>query len=342
MRVSKGSALTRRQTRKSRRTVRRAALGLAVVYLVAAATLPAAAGATLRGSIGYALEYHDAEPLGPQTSTRLEGRLELNLDALPLLLAATAEPRLDLSDPGGLGSARASLGLTEAYVGYRTRNADLQVGRVRLPVESARLSVPYHIERYEADGRRYGREGVRADLYLGDRRLRAALLEVDGSWTPVVSLRQPASGWEATVHALVRERRLVTGVGASGLVGSLVLYGEAWSLPDEDGLRYALGASGYAGEFLWTGEIARAPSPLAAGMPDEFAAFQVAYSPTLGAAFTLDGAVGLQQEPPAMLGLGAVLELLPGRADLEAAVARATHGAGGSWTSVEAALRFYL
>lgn len=340
MRVPEGSRLQRLKGPRTRWMVGCAAVGLSAVCLVTA-TLPAAAGATLWGSIGYALEYH-VPPQGPQASSRLEGWLELHLDALPLLAAATAEPRVELLGPGGTGSGRSSLGLTEAYIGYRTRHADLLVGRVRLPLESARLSVPYLLDRQETDRRRYGREGLRADLYLGDRRLRAALVEVEGSWTPVVSLRQPASGWDASVHALVRERRLVTGVGASGLVGSLVLYGEAWSLPEEDGLRYALGASGYAGDLLWTAEIARAPSQLSEGMPDEFAAFEAAYSPTPGASLTFGGSVGLEKDPPAMLGLGAVLELIPGRADLEAAVTRLIRGTGASQASLEAAFRFYL
>lgn len=115
---------------------------------------------------------------------------------------------------------------------------------------------------------------------------------------------QALAGWEAGGYILWRPSGVAVGVGASGLVGSLVVYGEAWSIADEQGLRYSLGATGYAGDLLWTAELARTPflPEAPAGVPAPpvpLVAVQLAYPLAPDWFLVVDGRTALDGVGPA-------------------------------------------
>ena len=138
--------------------------------------------------------------------------------------------------------------------------------RGRVPaLETARLTLPFTLTPYDEAGRRPGADGVRADVYLAWGRLQLAAVQAGGRWTPVAGWRRQLSGWEATGYVLWTEDGPAAGVGASGLAGSTVVYGELWTFTGKRGLRGGVGATGYLGDLLWTVELARAGFPMADG-----------------------------------------------------------------------------
>jgi hypothetical protein len=164
-------------------------------------------------------------------------------------------------DPGVLAgpAALSSSGLTEAYVERRSPRFDLQVGVERLPLETARLAVPFLIEPVDNLGTRQGLLGARLNWYP-DRatRLRVALLDDAGRVHPAASLRRAFGSFEVEAHALgFGVGRTALGVGASGLAHNLVVYGEVWALTAPSDTRYAAGISGSIPDGLWTVEISR-------------------------------------------------------------------------------------
>lgn len=294
----------------------------------------------LWGSVGLWAEHRRQDGASPQTATSLDSYLEWRLMADPWMVSLTVESKLQLTGDAEDGEPF-SAGLTEGYLAYQARLGDLRVGRILMPLETARLTRPYTLTP-DREGRRYGVDGARADLYLGASRLQMALVQVDEAWTPVVGLRHGFSGWEATVHVLARQNHLIGGLGGSGLVGSVVVYGEGWAVPGESQPRYVLGATGYAGDLIWTGEVGRVPLQPGVTPPEPLAAVQVAYTPTLGLILTASGAVTLQDEPASHYGLTATYELVPGESDVELAIRRITiPPAAPAWV-VQAALRYYL
>lgn len=293
-----------------------------------------------RASVVLLAEHQRQDGSSPQTATFLDGLLEGYLAADPWRVVLAAEPRLRLRDDH-TGEEAFTAGLTEGYLAYRAPFGDLRVGRMLLPLETARLTLPYTLTP-ERDGRRYGVDGARADLYLGASRLQTALVQVDDAWTPVIGWRHGFSGWEVTAHALSDHERLVAGLGGSGLVGSVVVYGEGWAVPGESHPRYILGVNGYAGDLIWTGEVGRVPFQPELTPPAPLAAGQIAYTPTLGLTLTANGAVTLQESAASRWGVTVTYDLVPGESDVELAVHRITlPPAPAAWV-VQTILRFYL
>src|SRR5690606_17465216 len=192
---------------------------------------------------------------------------------------------------------------------------------------------------YDAAGRRPGGDGVRADVYLSSGRLQVAAMRAGQQWTPLIGWRQQLVGGEATGYVLWKEHGPAAGVGASGLVGSTVVYGEAWSLPGEQGLRGSVGATGYLGDSLWTVELARASFPAAQTSGPQapavpLAAAQLAHAFPSGWTVVADAAAVLRDETPAAgpalgkqdrphhLRLSVTYELLPAQAEVELSVRR--------------------
>jgi len=70
------------------------------------------------------------------------------------------------------------------------------------------------------------------------------------NWKPTPSHGEAAASW---------------GLGGSGLLGALVVYGEVWSLSDPQAWRYAAGICGSVPDGLWTVEYGDASE--AAGAP---------------------------------------------------------------------------
>ena len=182
----------------------------------------------------------------------------------------TANPnlRLTVSDgslPGQAGwqvsSQPFEWAVEEAYLAARQGAWVVSVGRERLPLEVARLSLPFSVEPVSAGGVRLGLWGVRLARSSGATRLRLAALEQEGRVMPAISLRWQAGALDLEGHALLTaDRRPVTsGLTASGLVGDVVAYGELWRGPE---WRYVGGLSGFWGDTLWTVEAGRAaPAP---------------------------------------------------------------------------------
>lgn len=193
----------------------------------------------------------------------LERRAALGAAAVTL----TLDPGV-LLDLSGLGSTRWSWGLTEAYLRHRRGPYELRAGVERLPLESARLMIPFSVEPVDALGTRLGRAGLRV-IWAPDAatRVRAALLEHSGALLPALSLRRQFPSWELEGHALMLPAgRAAVGVGGSGLLGGLVAYGEAWTLTAPPEGRYAVGLSGSIRNGLWTLEGGNAAAAVLGGV----------------------------------------------------------------------------
>ena len=190
------------------------------------------------------------------------GHLELDyaLDPIDFRLVLDPTVRLAGSDADNV---LFEPGLTEAFALYRLDSVDLSAGLERLPLETARLSVPFRVEPVNATGQALGLLGARASLFLDDWRVRPALVyrTQDEQLGGVVSVRREFSRFDLEAHVLYLDG-FATGLGGSGLIGDIVLYGEAWLLTDPWDGRGALGLSGYWGDLLYTAEVAYAADPL--------------------------------------------------------------------------------
>ena len=182
----------------------------------------------------------------------LAAHLEADYELGPLTFSLRLDPSLRVSEP-----VTAEPGLTEAYVAAPLGKVELSAGVERLPLEYARLTLPFSVERVNRRGVRLGVPGVRAVLYADPYRVRGALFYQD-VLTPLVSVRRSFGEFELEAAALYRDG-LVAGLGGSGAVGDLVVYGEGWFLADSADARGALGVTGFLGDRLWTLEAAYAP-----------------------------------------------------------------------------------
>ena len=359
-----------------------AGLGAAGFPAVLASAAPAGSSGVqvdLGGELAGSVVYHREAAGFSQALGILSGRLALRVDparsvtgfgsgpgggfsrALVWWAAVTVEPWLPVDLRGDGLAPEGSAAVTEAYAGFRFPAADVYAGRFALPLETGRLVVPYTLTPRDDAGRRPGVNGVRADVYLSSGRWRLAAVRDGDRWTPLVGWRQAFSGWEAAGYVLARERGADAGMGASGLVGTVVVYGEAWRAAGEEGLRGSVGATGYWGEAVWTLELARASfpavrSPGPASPPGLLAAAQLAYAPGSGWTVVADAAVALEElplsySPPGgaggesrrahQVGVTVTHELVPGKAELELAVRRwaqpAQPAAGPSGTTAATA-----
>lgn len=163
---------------------------------------------------------------------RLEARY--TIDALSLNL--TLDPAVRFGQ-----TPMSEAGITEAYGLSRQGEFDLSLGIERLPLEVARLSLPYALEPVDALVRRRGLPDLRLSWNPEATRLRLALVVADGGLVPALSLRREFGDLELEAHALYRAGRAVFGLGGSGTLLGLVLYGEAWVItgPLEGATRWA-------------------------------------------------------------------------------------------------------
>ena len=194
----------------------------------------------------------------------LRGLVEADYTFDPVDFRLVLEPSVHLAG-GRTDNASAQPGLTEVFALYRLGDVDLSAGLERLPLETARLSVPFRLEPVGDAGRPLGLLGARASIFLDDWRVRPALVYrfKDDQLGGGVSVRRTFGDFELEAHALYLDG-FTAGLGGSGLLGSTVLYGEAWLLEPWDG-RGTLGWSGFWGDLLWTAEAAYAPNPAGPG-----------------------------------------------------------------------------
>lgn len=153
------------------------------------------------------------------------------------------------------GSAHFISGLTEAYLLFRGGSTLLSAGVERIPLEVGRLTLPFSIEPVDALGERSGLAGMRVIWYPDEStRLRLALVEHQESFTPLLSVRRQFPAFELEGHILGFDGRTALALGASGLAGRVVMYGEIWALTSPQDWRYAFGVSGSIRGGIWTVE----------------------------------------------------------------------------------------
>ena len=227
-------------------------------------------------------------------------------------------------DPGILldGPSQSSTGLTEAYLQYRRLPFDLRVGVERMPLETARLTLPFSIEPVDVVGNRLGWLGARLLWYPNpSTRVRLALIEDAGRMLPAASLRHEFPSFEVEAHVLsISGARTAYGAGVSGLVGDLVVYGELWTLTSPSESRYALGVSGSFADGIWTIEGGYAAA-LPGAAPRLQLAGQIAYRLTED--LTVTGTSRIFSDPDALRGQ-AVLQLSWAAGNTEYSVSLAT------------------
>lgn len=218
-----------------------------------------------RGEIEFTADSSLSAAFPAQTGLMLVGHLEAGYD-LELKDLSPVSFNLVLDPNVRVGPAvNAEPGLTELYAATTYGDFDLSVGTERLPLETARLSVPYSVETVGVRGVRHGLPGIRGVFYGGDWRVRGAAFYSDTrrdfleNVTPLVSVRRTFDRFDLEVHALY-QNGLVAGLGGSGLVSDVVVYGEVWLLTDPEFTnlsgRGALGLNGTLERGTWTLEAA--------------------------------------------------------------------------------------
>jgi hypothetical protein len=194
----------------------------------------------------------------PLTQVFVKAHTEFSFSRAPVSFRLTLDPGAILSAP-----PRYVRGLTEAYVSVRGSRTVFSLGVERIPLEVARLTLPFSIERVDPLGTRLGRPGARLLWYPDEAtRVRFAVLDIHGRLEPLVSVRRQFPSFEIEAHALQYRGGAVYGLGGSGLVGNLVVYGEVWALNAPRDWRYAVGISGSLGNGIWTlegGNTSEAP-----------------------------------------------------------------------------------
>ncbi len=239
----------------------------ALLFLIISSTF---AQPYYRGEVEFALDSSLSTAFPAQNGLTLAGHLEagydLDLDDLGLSDASPVAFNLVL-DPSIHVSQLVTTepGLTELYAATTYGDVDLSLGVERLPLETARLSVPYSVETVGVRGVRHGVAGVRGVFYSGDWRVRGAVFYRDTerdfleNVTPLVSVSRTFNSFDLEAHALY-QNGLVAGLSSSGLVSDVVVYGEAWLLVDagfnDVSGRGALGLNGNLATGTWTLEAA--------------------------------------------------------------------------------------
>lgn len=190
----------------------------------------------------------------------LRAHLEADYNLEPVTLRLVFDPAVSLGTPD---SARLTYGLTELFVRYSLDNLDLSAGLERLALETARLTVPFRLEPVSTLGQPLGLVGARATLFTDDWRVRPALVyrSQDEQFGGGVSIRREFTAFDLELHVFYLDG-VATGLGGSGLLGQMVIYGEAWLLSEPRAGRGAVGLSGFWRDLLWTIETAYAPNPV--------------------------------------------------------------------------------
>jgi len=196
----------------------------------------------------------------PQASLTLRGHLELEYAFEPLDFRVVLDPSVSIVG-SSVQASSFDFGLTEAFALYRFDRVDVSVGLERLALETARLSQPFSLEPKTSLGQPLGLLGARATVFLEDWRIRPAFLYryQDEQAGAVLSVKRDFRDFDLEAQ-FVYLNGFSLGLGGSGLVGDIVVYGEAWLLAQTLNTRAALGLSGFYGDMLWTTELAYAPT----------------------------------------------------------------------------------
>jgi hypothetical protein len=181
------------------------------------------------------------------------------------------DPSVSVNDKSEL---EGDIGFTELYGKYEFGELDFSVGLERLPLETARLTVPFSLGEFSSDdvsaedpkGSQRGILGARVLWYPGDYRFRLASYYNDEQFGVALSAKRFFGEFELEATAIYDDN-FTFGLNGSGLLGDVVIYGETWLLLNElitDGtetsVRGLLGATGYLWDGAWTLEAGYVPS----------------------------------------------------------------------------------
>ena len=273
---------------------------------------------TYRGdmSLGGTTTYANAKvvlPNGQRTRVTIAGfqvalkahlEADLSLDALGVFLVL--DPNLTLNDQSEIDG---EIGLTEVYAKYQVGDFDISAGLERLPIESARLSVPFSLSEVNSEvsadspkGSLTGLWSARVLWYPGDYRFRLAgfYRADDEQFGVTLSAKRFFGDFELEATGIY-DNHFTFGLNGSGLLGDVVVYGETWLLLNtpvtngtETTFRGLLGATGYLGDSLWTVEAGYFPSfGATSSYPQILAQWQL---PQDNTTWSMGGGVGLQDE----------------------------------------------
>jgi hypothetical protein len=235
--------------------------------------------------------------------SHLEGDLTFDDSGLYLVL----DPTLSVDDKSEL---KGDLGLTEAYGRFQVGDIDVSIGLERLPLETARLSVPFSLSEVSSDdvsadspkGSLVGLWSARVLWYPGDYRFRLASFyrTDDEQFGVALSAKRFFGDFELEATAIY-DNHFIFGLNGSGLLGDVVVYGETWlllNMPITDGaettFRGLFGATGYLSDSLWTLEAGYFPSfGTTSSYPQILAQWQLLQDSTTWSA---GGGAGLQNE----------------------------------------------
>jgi hypothetical protein len=268
-------------------------------------------------SLGGAINYANLEvalPNGQVTrvdnagfQVSLTAHLEVDLTFDDLGFFLVLEPNVTVNDKSALDG---KIGLTEVYGRYQIGDFDISAGFERLPLETARLSVPFSLsevssENVSADapkGSQQGIWGARVLWYPSDYRFRlVSFYRTDDEQVGVaLSAKRFFGDFELEATAIY-DNHFIFGLNGSGLFGDVVVYGETWVLLNtpiangtETSVRGMLGATGYWGDGLWTLEAGYFPNVTSAkSFPQLLAQWQL---PQDNTTWSVGGGAGLQNE----------------------------------------------
>lgn len=268
-------------------------------------------------SLGGATTYANAEvdlPNGGTTrvdnagfQVSLKAHLEADLTFDDLGFYFVIDPSASVNNKSEI---EGEIGLTELYGRYQVEEFDISGGFERLPLETARLSVPFSLsevssENVSADspkGSLAGLWGARALWYPGDYRFRlAGFYRTDDEQFGVALSAKRFFGEFELEATGIYDNHLTFGLNGSGLIGDVVVYGETWLLLNtpvangtETTFRGLLGATGYLGDSLWVLEAGYFPSfGSTSSYPQILAQWQLLQDNTT---WSLGGGAGLQNE----------------------------------------------
>jgi hypothetical protein len=242
---------------------------------------------------------------GFQVSLKSHLEADVRFDDAGLFLVL--DPSVSVDDVSELDG---DIGLTELYAQYEIADFNISAGLERLPLETARLSVPFSLsevsgEEVSADapkGSLAGLWGARVLWYPGDYRFRLASFynSDDEQFGVALSAKRFFGEFELEATA-VYDDNFTVGLNGSGLLGDIVVYGETWLLlaePVADGnetsVRALLGATGYLWDGAWTLEAGYFPGAGSAdSYPQLLAQWQLSEENTT---WSLGGGAALQNE----------------------------------------------
>ena len=241
---------------------------------------------------------------GFQVALKAHLEADLSLDALGVFLVL--DPNVTVNDKSKVD---ADLGLTEVYAKYQVGDFDISAGLERLPIETARLSVPFGLSEVNSEvsadspkGSLTGLWSARVLWYPGDYRFRLAgfYRADDEQFGVTLSAKRFFGDFELEATAIY-DSHLTFGLNGSGLLGEVVVYGETWLLLNalvadetETTFRGLLGATGYLGDSLWTVEAGYFPS---FGSTDSFPQLLAQWQlPQDTTTWSMGAGLGLQDE----------------------------------------------